>query len=285
MSLFEITGSHISHLNDSDLRTLVAMLCEAELHSRGLPVSGVTAGGDQNAPDGGIDVRVDLSSTTLIDGYIPRPATGFQVKVPDMPRTAILDEMRPKGILRSSIEKLADASGAYVIVSANGSTADIALQERRQGMSDAISALPNSGALFVDFYDRERLATWVRQHPGIVTWVREKIGQPLFGWHPYGNWANPTEPADAEYLFDEKSRIHDSKSKLNGPLTIKDGIQRIRKVLATPRGIVRSVGLSGMERQGWFKPCLTNRSEIMPYLKRLLSIQTWLMTQIHLQER
>jgi len=59
--MFEIEGQHIAELNDEDLRTLIARLCEAELHCKGSPISAVTAGGDQNAPDGGLDVRVDLT--------------------------------------------------------------------------------------------------------------------------------------------------------------------------------------------------------------------------------
>jgi len=35
--MFDIDGSHIAELNDTDLRTLVARLCEAELRRTGLP--------------------------------------------------------------------------------------------------------------------------------------------------------------------------------------------------------------------------------------------------------
>ena len=244
-SVFDITGSHISQLNDTDLRTLVARLCEAELYRAGLPVSAVTAGGDQNAADGGIDVRVDLPPATPINGFVPRPATGFQVKVSDMPRGAILEEMRPHDIVRPAIEELVSVSGAYIIISANGSTADSALRQRRKAMRDAVSSLPNAANLAIDFYDRERLAIWVRQHPSLVVWVREQIGQPISGWRPYANWASPNEGIEAEYLLDGKTRFHDWRSLQDGPLTIVEGIQRIRAVLAQPRGTVRLVGLSG----------------------------------------
>lgn len=186
--LFDINGSHIARLDDSDLRTLVARLCEAELRRSGLPVSAVTAGGNQNAADGGLDVRVNLPASTTIGGFIPRAATGFQVKVPDMPRGAILEEMRPKGILRPVIKQLASASGAYIIVSAQGSTADSALQNRHDAMREAVATLEDTSSLTLDFYDRERLASWVREHPGLISWVRERIGEPNRGWRPYANW-------------------------------------------------------------------------------------------------
>ena len=244
--MFEINGLHISALNDSDLRTLIALLCEAELRRAQLPVSAVTAGGNQNAPDGGLDVRVDLSPSTNISGFIPKPNTGFQVKLPDMSHSKILEEMCPGGVLRPVLQELASASGAYIIVSARGSTSDSALQHRREAMKEAAASAQNAQTLVLDFYDRERVATWVRNHPGLVVWVRERIGQPIHGWHPYASWAAPSESLEAEYLLDENGRLSDWRSLQEGELTVREGIQRIRNVLASSKGIVRLVGLSGM---------------------------------------
>ena len=63
-----------------------------------------------------------LPPSASIQGFVPRPATGFQVKKPDMPRKAILKEMRPSGTIRPAIQELADQSGAYIIVSSTAST-------------------------------------------------------------------------------------------------------------------------------------------------------------------
>lgn len=62
------------------------------------------------------------------------------MKKPDMPRGEILEEMKPKpkGELRQVIVELAKASGAYIIVSAAGSTADSALKSRRDAMAEAV---------------------------------------------------------------------------------------------------------------------------------------------------
>jgi hypothetical protein len=48
-SMLDITPQHIAVLGDSDLRTLVELLCESQLRRLGLPTSEVTYGGDQNA--------------------------------------------------------------------------------------------------------------------------------------------------------------------------------------------------------------------------------------------
>ncbi len=173
----------IARLNDERLRAVVARLCEAELRSRDLCPSCVTWGGNQNAADGDIDVRVALPVGTALDGFVPRPVTGFQVKQQDMPRTEILHEMHPDGVVRSAIQTLADQSGAYIIVSSQGSTADTALSNRRDAMKEAMEGNPNAARLLLDFYDRTRIATWVRTHEVLIPWVREQSGRTITGWH------------------------------------------------------------------------------------------------------
>ena len=244
--MFDITGEDIARLNDADLRTLVALLCEAELGARALPTACVTWGGHQAAPDGGIDVRVALPPNTAIDGFVPRPASGFQVKKQDMPRSEVLDEMRPHGVLRASIRELAEQDGAYVIVSADGSTADSALTDRRSAMTEAIADLPTSAVLGLDFYDRTRLASWVRNHAGLVTWVREKSGRPLREWRAFGAWAYPQEGMIPDYLLDEQLRIKTGKHGEEAGLGALAGIEQIRDHLRQPRAVVRLVGVSGV---------------------------------------
>ncbi len=59
--------------------------------------------------------------------------------VSDMPRKKILEEMRPDGILRQAILELSMASGAYIIISAKGSTSHSVLQNRRKAMREAVA--------------------------------------------------------------------------------------------------------------------------------------------------
>src|ERR1039457_2042042 len=87
--MFEITGVDISLLHDEVLRALVGLLCETEARQAGLSPLGVTWGGDQNAADGGLDVRVALPPEAKPLTNLPRLLTGFQVKAEDMPRAAI----------------------------------------------------------------------------------------------------------------------------------------------------------------------------------------------------
>lgn len=242
--MLELTGDDIAALNDDDLRTLIARLCEAELTKAGLPTSAVTAGGDQNAADGGLDVRVSLDASAPTLNFIPRAMTGFQVKKPDMPRAEILKEMRPGDVLRPVLAELAEASGAYVIVSSQGSTSDSALKRRREAMREALKNSKEE-QLATDFMDRGRVATWVREYPGLVTWVRTKIGRLISGWQPHESWSAPQTVA-TEYLVDARVRIFDSRVNREDGLAPIDGIQRMRQTLAGAGNVARLIGLSGV---------------------------------------
>ncbi len=244
--MFDVTANEIAQLNDTELRELVGRLCEAELTSRGLSPAAVTWGGKQTAADGGLDVRVALPTGTVIDGFVQRPSTGFQVKTPDMQRAAILVEMRPRGDIRAVIQELAEESGSYIIVSSHGTTTDSALRKRRNALREALTDVANADKLYTDFYDRTRLATWVRCHPGLITWVKEKLGRALVGWRPYGAWSGVAEDVDGDYLLDDKLRLHLGKRRDMQAQPVADAIDQLRDELAQPGKMIRLIGLSGV---------------------------------------
>jgi hypothetical protein len=244
--MFEVTGDEIQWLNDVQLRTLVARLSIAELNAKKFPISGVTAGGDQNAADGGLDVRVELSDSSYVGDFIPRVPLGFQVKKPDMGPAAIAAEMKPKGVLRTVLGELADAGGAYVIVSSQGSVADKPLQSRRKAMADAFVGHASAHKLHTDFYDRERLAAWINQYPGVAAWVRARIGRPLSGWQSLGDWSGIRVGGDGKYITDGTACLIDARSKEQTALPVVEGINCIRDALSKPGQCVRLIGISGL---------------------------------------
>ncbi len=243
--MFEVTGDEVQRLDDVQLRTLVARLAIAELNAKLLPVSGVIAGGHQNAADGGLDVRVELPGCGYAGDFIPRVPLGIQVKKPDMGPAAITAEMKPKGVLRTVLGELADVGGAYIIVSSQGSVADKPLQNRRKAMVDAFSGHALAHKVHIDFYDRERLALWVNQYPGVAAWVRARIGRPLSGWQSLGDWSGIRVGGDGKYVADGAACLVDTRSKDQAVLPIIDGINCIRGALSQPGQCVRLIGMSG----------------------------------------
>ena len=243
--MFDVTPDDIARLKDDDLRELVARLAAAELVRHGQSVHAVTDGGHQDAPDGGADVRVSLETGALAGPNLPRANIVYQVKRPDMPRNAILREMRPGGQLRPVIAELMAAGGAYIIVSSQGSTADRPLRSRCAAMREALEGYPNADQLYTDFYDRSRVANWAREHPGIVLWARETLGHPISGWHSHGNWAAQNSRPEDEYLVDEKVKVRFDAQE-GADMTVAGAITRLRAALNVPGSSLRLVGLSGV---------------------------------------
>jgi len=244
--MFEVTGDDIANLSDADLRELVKKLAVAELRGQGCPISAVIAGGNQDAPDGGIDVRIECPVAISKPDFIQRQQTGFQVKKPDMPASAIREEMRPKDELRDVIRGLADVSGSYIIVSAQGSVSDKALSNRRQAIRGSLHDLPNSENLHTDFYDRDRLAIWVNEYPGVATWVRSRVSRPISGWINISDFSEGIERETKPYLFNAKACLIDERSRERETLPILEGITRLRAELRIPGKCVRLIGLSGL---------------------------------------
>jgi hypothetical protein len=252
MAILDIDGNDIAQLTDTDLRTLVGLLCEAELRKSGLPVSSITYGGKQEAADGGIDVRVSLDPNSPGTDFIPRPKTIFQVKQEKMPVKRIRKEMAPRGDLRPSLRALACESGAYVLVSGQDNVADPRWVARKKAIKEAFEGLPFSFDVAVDFYDRKRMATWVRGYPGLIAWVREKNGRPITGWSPFENWSAPNLKTDEPFLFDDLPRFEDIQGGVGNDsqprelVTVLEGVERLREILDKDRGCARLVGLSGV---------------------------------------
>ena len=230
-TLVEITGDDIAALGDAELRVLIGLLCEADYRSAGLPTDGITWGGHQNAADGGLDVVVRGTVSPPVTSFVPRSTTGFQVKASDMPRNKIIKEMQPAGSLRESIKELLQENGAYIIVSSQGSTTDTSLKNRKNAMKEAMDDETGHENLHLDFFDRGHIATWVRNHPSLIFWVRNKLEKPLTGWRPYENWARAPGGIKEEYFRDNRLRLHDGLARTEQGLTIEDGLSRLRSTL------------------------------------------------------
>jgi hypothetical protein len=247
MTILEITGDDVKELNDTDLRALIGKLCEVELTAQNFPVAGVTWGGDQDAQDGGVDVRVDITTPPHPDGFIPRANTVFQVKKPDMPRGEIIKEMKPKGQLRDQFKTLAEENGAYIIVSSQGSTTDSALNNRKNAMTEVLAELPNGSNIKTGFYDRGRVATWVNSHSAMILWLRQKLGRPIQGWQPYDCWTGRQADMDNKYLCDNHIRLFNGKKHTDiAGMKGSVGIAAMREILAKPKASIRLTGLSGV---------------------------------------
>jgi hypothetical protein len=242
--LFEVNAQDVAALDDADLRELIARLCIAVLAEADLPPMPVTWGGDQRAPDGGIDVRVQLPADSPRPAGFPRAVIGFQVKATRMGAGDIQREMCPNGLLRPSIQELIRARGSYIIA-ASDSVTDQEYKKRVATMKGAVSAESGHEKAEFDYYDARRLADWVNQHPGVVAWVRTRLGRPLQGWQPHGQWADTRGGKSQPFLPDETGRLADPYDP-ERKLSLTEGLIHVRRILGTGGRSVRLTGLSGV---------------------------------------
>ena len=243
--MFDISKDQLLRLSDVDLRELVARLCEAELSRAGAPVSAVRRGGSHTAPDGGLDVDVQVRGEGYTGDFVPRAWTGIQVKKSSMPASEIANEMSPKGVLRPIFPELARHNGCYIIVSLADDPAGTNLGEREKKMQAQVESVKDQGDLRMEFYGCSRLADWLRQYPGVQLWVREELGVPLSGWRPFGRWS--TTPPDAEdELICKEGVVLRLPGKEQDKLGITQGIDGIRDLVINSGKAVRIVGLSGV---------------------------------------
>lgn len=257
--IFTLTASDIQRLNDEQARELVARLCKAELRCKGIGTDQVTWGGDQRAKDGGVDVRVGISTSAGITGYVPRDTTAYQVKAESFTPAKIPEEMAPKGVLRPAIEELSKNFGAYVIVSTKDSCSDSSLKNRKNAMSDCLEQRDLVGDVHLDFYDSRRIADWAGNYPGVLVWLRSVLGKPIEGWKPYGPWAYQEASVEDEYLIDDKIKIFVPNT--DEAISVTHAIKRLRGEMEKNRVSARIVGLSGVGKTRLVQALFDNRVE------------------------
>lgn len=240
MAPFEVSKEVVSALSDVQLRTLLRLLLEAEARQRRIALSAVSVGGDQSAPDAGVDGTIRWNGPPVPGGWLPRRSCYFQCKAQAMPPSAIRAEMRPGGDIRPVFGDMARARGAYIVFS----TEDVsyaAHARRMEAMAESLDGFIGGGRIHLDFYGADRIARWANEHLGVATWILGLVGRSLSGWRPLGDWSAPGAAA-LPYLLDDSRR-----GMLRGAaVDMREALVAVRGMLAKPGGIVRLVGLSGM---------------------------------------
>lgn len=245
MAIFDIEKDDLLRLSDLQLEELIARLAEAEVAVHGHSPAYVNWSGSINAPDGGIDIHVQVPVEQLQTGFLERSNTILQAKKHSMPKAAITKEMITDGKLSPAISEQAARGGSYIIVSLEDDCSPLMKADRLQAMQNAVADDPNRGNLHLDFYDRSKLAQWLRQHPSIMLWTKRKLGQGCSGWQPYGAWSNP--PAGAtDTLISAPGVTVTLPSEKGLTLSISDAIDPMRDLIRSTKKAVRITGLSGV---------------------------------------
>ena len=243
--MLDITKQDIESLNDEDLRNLIGRLCEVELYTLGNTTHAVSYGGNQDEKDDGIDVEVNASKIIDDECFILRNNTIFQAKKPPMPPSKIQKEMKNKdGSIRECLLNLDKSGGAYIIVSSGDDLAPPTYSSRIKAMNEVLEEFKIKNVK-VDFYDCNKIATWVRNYPSLICWVNDLNKKGTNGWTSYCNWSN-RGTSEKPFIVGENSVIYYNDFNKDNKIDLIDGINQIRNILSTEKGSVRLAGLSGV---------------------------------------
>ncbi|MBD2794115.1 hypothetical protein ID852_16835 [Xenorhabdus sp. 42] len=245
MAIFDIEKDELLRLSDTQLEELIARLAEAEVAMHGHSPACVNWSGSITAPDGGIDIHVQVPVDQLKTGFIVRPNTVFQAKKHKMPKASIEKEMGTGKALSLIISEQARKQGSYIIVSLGDDCSPSGRADRLKAMSDAIKDDPNKNNLHLDFYDRSKLIQWLRQYPSVMLWVKGKLGQGYSGWQPYGAWSNPPQGV-TDTLISAPGVTITLPSGKGQKLRIAEAISPMRALIRSTKKAVRITGLSGV---------------------------------------
>ncbi|MFM9797851.1 hypothetical protein ACKKBJ_02065 [Aeromonas dhakensis] len=245
MAIFDIEKDDLLRLSDTQLEELIARLAEAEIAAHGHSPAYVHWSGSINAPDGGIDVHVKVPVEQMSTGFIERPDTIFQAKKHPMPRAAITSEMTTDGALSPTISEQVAKGGSYIIVSLDDDCSPLMKVDRLQAMQYAVADELNRSNIHLDFYDRSKLAQWLRQHLSVMLWAQKILGQGYSGWQPYGAWSNPPQGSE-DTLISAPGVIITLPSGKGQQLAIQEAIGPMRELVRSTNKAVRITGLSGV---------------------------------------
>lgn len=240
--LLEVSKEQIKALKDDELRDLIVKLCEATLKKNNISNKVVLHGGNQDSKDGGVDVRVSASKLNITNDYIDNANTVIQVKVPNMTSSEIKKEMLKDGELRKSIKDLSALNGKYIIVSSGSDVSDMEYQKRITTMKECI----NNKSIDVDYFDSQRIASWVNEHLGIIAWIHEKRGLSISGWNSLDGWKENYLDFKKKYILDDNSYVYSETYNDDNKISVLDAIREIRKKLNNPKQVIRIAGLSGV---------------------------------------
>lgn len=77
----------------------------------------------------------------------------------------------------------------------------------------------------------------MRDYPGLIPWVRQKLGKSIQGWRSYGAWAYYADDENAPYLFDDKLRFYTGRKATGSGITVVEGLKLIRNSLRETRNV------------------------------------------------
>ena len=229
--LFEVTGKHIAALSPRKFVLLARRLLDGEAFSGDLPMDGIHVAANITAADGGEDARIEWQGGPERTKFLPNRISQFQLKAGEIgPAEAAADVLTPDGGVKPMVNDALAQGGCYIMACAH-SYENKLIKARAESIR---KALAKTGLVIraeqVQFRDADQIASWVNSLPPVAAWVLEQTQPGLVG--PFKDWTHWAGRYDASPWI--------SDPRLSGFR------ERLRSLVAKPRGVARVVGLSGV---------------------------------------
>ncbi|WPZ37192.1 hypothetical protein T8K17_26075 (plasmid) [Thalassobaculum sp. OXR-137] len=243
MSVLKVTAEQIHSIDSAgQFVELLRRLLLAEARANEIARSGVSVSAQITVSDGGEDGRIEWQDGPPQTDYLPARLTMFQAKATSMPRNACATEVKQEdGALKPAIRETLERGGAYIVFCTD-KCGPKQYNERMLGIRDGISKATNNSfsTAQVDFYDANKISTWVNEYTTVAVWVlAEVLHRPVGALQSWESWSRNPDLDAEQYAF-VSGRSEDGTVDLAQiPLTVRDH-------LARPRSVARIVGLSGL---------------------------------------
>ena len=228
---FEVTGKHVAALSPRKFVLLLRRLLDGEALSSDLPMDGIHVAANITAADGGEDARIEWRDGPERTKFLPNRISQFQLKAGAIsPAEAGADVITPGGEVKLMVRDALEKGGCYIMAcnqSYENKLVKVRAENIRKALAKAgLSVKPEQ----VQFRDADQIASWVNVLPPVAAWLLEQTQPGLVG--PFKDWTHWAGRFDASPWIPDP-RLPAFREKL-------------RSLVAKPRGIARVVGQSGV---------------------------------------
>ena len=173
-----------------------------------------------------------LRGTKVIAPSAPQRCQ-FQLKAGDVKPSSISAEVLTRsGAIKHMVQPLLEGGGCYIMVFARAYSRE-SVERREAGLRDALRSagldVPDDAVVV---YDAHRIAAWTNRHPSVATWLKELTQPGTVGpFRSWNDWSRRSVHVASPFVGDERLP----------PYRVF-----LHEQVATPRGVVRVVGLAGI---------------------------------------
>jgi hypothetical protein len=171
----EITEADIERLEGFELRELVGRLCQADLCRAGYPINLVSwsSGPTLSHDDSYVHLQLPPDVLRISACWTGESIFDCRSRV-DTDSDGIHRALNLEGsqTLRPALAELFSRGGAYILVSAQGTTEPFLIHCNLKAMRRAIEL---DGCVSLDFFDRVKVMSWTRTHPNVVLCLKQLI--------------------------------------------------------------------------------------------------------------